>query len=280
MQIWGLARSLGARIVPFHLRRERNWAPDLDELAAAVSSRTKLIAICNPNNPTGAALKEAEMQAIVEAADRPGAWLLADEVYQGAERTGAATPSFWGRRRKTLIVNGLSKAYGLPGLRIGWVAGEEQMIADLWGRHDYTTITASTISDALARAALHPANRPRILERTRSILRQNYPLLEEWLDSCEGAFAMVPPEAGAIAWLRYSLEINSTRLAQKLREEKSVLVVPGDHFGMDGYLRINYGAPADCLRTGLTRIKDTMQELAAEASAAGRRGTSRRSTTP
>ncbi len=261
MQIWGLARGLGAKVVPFRLREECRWHPDLDELARAVSPRTKLIAVCNPNNPTGAVLEESEMRAIVEAARSAGAWLLADEVYQGAERNGQTTPSFWGRYEKALITNGLSKAYGLPGLRVGWIVGPEQMIAGLWGEHDYTTIAVGTLSDLLARLALEPGNRTRILERTRTILRQNYPLLEDWIAANDGLFAFVPPAAGAIAYLRYRPDINSTRLAEKLRVEKSVLVVPGDHFGMDRFLRINYGPPAEYLRAGLERLRSTMQFL-------------------
>lgn len=259
MQIWGLARSLGAEVIPLWLREERRWHPDLEELGRSLSSRTKLIAVCNPNNPTGAILEESEMRAFVEAARAADAWLLADEVYQGAERNGQRTPSFWGRYDKVLITNGLSKAYGLPGLRIGWIAGPEKAIAALWGYHDYTTIAVSALSDELARRAL--GNRDRILERTRRILRQNYPVLEEWIAGHDDLFTFVPPAAGAIAYLKYAMDINSTELTRKLREEKSVLVVPGDHFNMDRYLRINYGPPAEYLRAGLQRMQETIAEL-------------------
>ncbi|HYM09515.1 MAG TPA: aminotransferase class I/II-fold pyridoxal phosphate-dependent enzyme [Bryobacterales bacterium] len=261
MQIWGLARALGASVVPFHLREDCHWAPDLAELARAVSARTKLIAVCNPNNPTGAILREAEMQAIVEAARRAGAWLLADEVYQGAERDSPPTPSFWGLYDKVLITNGLSKSYGLPGLRVGWLVAPRELIARLWAGHDYTTITIGPVSDSLACLALTPPHRRRIWDRTRRILRENYPLLEQWIAANPGLFRLIPPAAGAIAYLQYSREINSTELARKLRDEQSVLVVPGDHFGMDHYLRINYGPPPGCLEAGLQRIQETMRAL-------------------
>ena len=102
MQIHGLARGFGARVVPFHENLLHGialprWAPDLDELRRAVSPRTKLIAVCNPNNPTGSILTEDAMDEIVQIARRAGAWLLADEVYQGSELSGRTTPSFWGR---------------------------------------------------------------------------------------------------------------------------------------------------------------------------------------
>jgi aspartate/methionine/tyrosine aminotransferase len=263
MQIWGLARAFGANVIPFRLREDAQWALDLDELRRAISARTKLIAVCNPNNPTGAVLTESEMQAIADAAANAGAWLLADEVYQGAERDGITTPSFWGRYEKVLITNGLSKAYGLPGLRIGWVAGPARLIAELWACHDYTTIAAGTLNEMLARVAL--GNRARILDRTRRILRDNYPVMAQWIGRNSELFSIVPPRAGAIAYIKYSLDINSTELARKLREEKSVLIVPGDHFGMDRYLRVNYGAPAAYLEAGLARIQ-TMLDAGARGS--------------
>jgi len=98
MQIWGVARNHLLRINTFHLQEEKGWAPDLDELNAAVTEETKLIAVCNPDNPTGYILTEQEMDGIISAADRVGAWILADEVYTGAERLSEAeTTSFWGR---------------------------------------------------------------------------------------------------------------------------------------------------------------------------------------
>src|SRR6185503_3293675 len=103
------------------LREERGWHLDLAELEDAVTARTRLIAVCNPNNPTGAILTAAEMDGVVRAAERAGAWILADEIYQGSERSGEATGSFWGRYDRVVITHGLSKAYGLPGLRIGWI---------------------------------------------------------------------------------------------------------------------------------------------------------------
>ena len=95
MQIWGIGHNYGFRVRAFHLQEERGWAPDLDELNEVVTEKTKLIAVCNPNNPTGYILTQEEMDAIVAAAERVGAWLLADEVYSGAERlSDTQTPSF------------------------------------------------------------------------------------------------------------------------------------------------------------------------------------------
>ena len=252
-------RSPGQGLPP---EAEQGWAPDLDELEAAVSDQTKLIAVCNPNNPTGYTLTEAEMDAVVAAAERVGAWLLADEVYSGAERlTDTRTPSFWGRYDRVLATNSLSKAYGLPGLRIGWLVGPPDVVDEAWARHEYTTIGTTMLSNKLAALALSPQVRPRLIQRTRDYIRRGFPILEEWLDSHEGVFDLIPPQAAAIAFARYHLDINSTELAKRLIHDKSVLIVPGDHFGLDHYLRISYGVPPDYLRAGLSRIHELIVEL-------------------
>jgi aspartate/methionine/tyrosine aminotransferase len=261
MQIWGLARGFGGRVMPFHLREENGWAPDLEELRRAVTPRTKLIAVCNPNNPTGSVLSGSVMDEIVAVARRADCWLLADEVYQGAERSENTTPSFWGRYEKVIVNNGLSKAYGLPGLRIGWTVAPADLVFELWSYKDYTTIASSVLSDLLARRALEPGVRARILARTRSILRRNYPLLEEWIKGHGADFSLVPPEAGAIAYLRYRHSINSSELMKRCIHEQSLLIVPGDHFGMDGFIRLNYGVPADHLHAGLARLDRTLSSV-------------------
>jgi aspartate/methionine/tyrosine aminotransferase len=262
MQIWGLARSLGVAVKPFHLKEERSWAPDLDELVAAVTERTKMIAVCNPNNPTGRILTRAEMDAIVAAAERVGAWLLADEVYAGAERlTDDETPSFWGRYGKVLVQQSLSKAYGLPGLRLGWTVTRPDLRDELWRRQEYTIIGPSILSDRLAQIALAPERRRAILRRSRDYVRRGFPVLQEWLASHGDIFSLIPPEAAAISFVHYTLDVNSTELVERLIHEQSVLIVPGDHFGLDHYLRISFGLPRETLRAGLDRIGQLVGQL-------------------
>jgi len=265
MQLWGVIRAFGATVVPVRLREEALWSLDADELRRAVGPRTKLVAVCNPNNPTGAILSEAERREIVAAAGRHGAWVLADEVYRGAERDGRETATLWGSYDRLLVTGGLSKAYGLPGLRIGWVVAPEAAAAELWGRKDYLTISPGALSDRLARAALRPETRARILARTRGILSANYPVLEGWVRRRGALFRLVPPRAGAIAYLGYGWPVNSTQLVNRLREEQSVLVVPGDHFGMDGFLRVGFGNEPEDLRAGLERIDAVLDRLPAPA---------------
>ncbi len=262
MQIWGVAKNRGVKINSFHLSEENGWKVNLDELKQAVTPKTKLIAVCNPNNPTGYILTNEEMNAIINAADRVGAWILADEVYAGAERiTDEETPSFYGRYDKAIAANSMSKAYGLPGLRLGWAVGPTDTIDKIWRRHEYTTLSTSILSNKLAALALSVNVRPRIIRRTRNYIRKGFPILQQWIDHQKDTFRLVPPQASAIAFLRYQLDVNSTELANKIIQEKSVLIVPGDHFGMDKFIRISYGLHQDYVTEGLNRIQQIVTEI-------------------
>ncbi len=263
MQTWGLARAFGATVRDWPLIEDRaagRWRVDLAALDALVSAKTRMIVICNPNNPTGARIPAGDLDGIARIADRHGAWILSDEVYRGAEIDGHETASMWGRSDRAIVTSGLSKAYGLPGLRIGWIVAPPPLVAAFWSYHDYVTIAPGALGDRLARVALTPARRARLLERTRTILRTNLPLIEGWLRG-GGGFEWITPEAGAIVYVRYGHAINSTELANRVREEQSVLIVPGDHFGMDGYLRLGFGEPPEYTRTGLDRLRAVLASL-------------------
>lgn len=255
MQIWGIAEELGATPIAFHLREENNWAPDLDELRAVVTDRTKMIAVCNPNNPTGYTLTNDEMNEIVEIAARVGAWVYADEVYRGAELDGVELMSFVGLGDRVMVSGGLSKAYALPGLRLGWLVGPAETVGTSWAYHDYTSITAGILSHRIGAIALSPEVRPRILDRNRSMLRSNLEVALDWVGSFGGRIHFVPPKAGGMAFMRYDFDVNSTDLVNWLRDEHSVFILAGDCYGMDRYFRIGIGAEQEYLRTGLTRVR-------------------------
>lgn len=259
MQVPGFARSFGATTRGFQLRSDGDWSLDLQSLEDAITERTKLVYLSNPNNPTGAILSETELDAIFSAAERVGAWVLCDEVYRGAELDGDPTPSAWGRYDKTIIVSGLSKAYTLPGLRIGWMIASPQLANQCWGYHDYTTITTNALSERLARIAMRPEKRDAILRRNRSLSAQKLANLERWVAGHGDTLSLVKPKIGGVAFVGYRMPINSTDLVMRILKEKSVLIVPGDAFGSNGHVRIGYGHPK--LEDGLTLIDEVIVSL-------------------
>jgi aspartate/methionine/tyrosine aminotransferase len=267
MQGWGLGRHFGAGSDAFHLRlTERagrtRWAFDIDELERAVTRDTSVVWVTNPNNPTGTVLTEEEMDAVVAVARRNRAWLVADEIYRGAELSGSTTPTFWGRYDRVIIASGLSKAFALPGLRIGWAVAPPNVIERMWVHHDYTTLTPGMLSERLATVAMEPGRREGIFGRTRGILRRNLPRVEEWIREHEDILTYVPPDAGAIAYVKYDLPVRSGRLIDSIREEHSVLIVPGDQFGMGKYFRIGYGGDPEHTLKGLARVSEALRRFA------------------
>jgi aspartate/methionine/tyrosine aminotransferase len=260
MQIWGIAEEMGAVPRAFHLREDNGWAPDIRELRSMVNDRTKMIAICNPNNPTGYTLSKQEMTEIVEVAGTVGAWVYSDEVYRGAELDGVEIPSFTGIYERTLTTGGLSKAYALPGLRLGWLVGPAPTITDCWSYRDYTSIAAGILSHRIGEIALSPDVRPKILERNRSMLRSNLQVLSDWLADYDDVFRFIPPKAGGMAFMHYDLEINSTEMADWLRTEMSVFILAGDCYGMDHYFRVGIGTERRVLMEGLSRIREALVE--------------------
>jgi aspartate/methionine/tyrosine aminotransferase len=201
------------------------------------------------------------MDEVVRAARRSGAWIMADEIYRGAEVSGRTAPSFWGRHERVLITSGLSKAFGLPGLRIGWVAGPAAAVGRIWSYRDYTTIAPGILSDYLGRIAMDPKRREAIFSRTRAIIRRNLPVIEKWLRSHDDVFGYIQPEAGAIVFARYALPIGSVTLVERLRTSKSVLVCAGDQFGTGRHLRFGFGSDPDYMMRGLERVSETLAEL-------------------
>jgi aspartate/methionine/tyrosine aminotransferase len=254
MQMPGVARSLGARVQTFRLRQETGWEPDWDEFERAVSADSKLLYISNPNNPTGAVLSDAAMRRIADRCDRTGTWLLSDEVYLGAEIDRPRTKSFWGMSDRVIVTSGLSKAYGIPGVRIGWIVAPEELASQCWTQHDYLTIGPNKMSDRIARVAVEQSNRERCYARTREILAHNLPIARDWIAGFGGRVTWQQPQAGAIALIKYDSAVTSIELAERIRTRQSTLVVPGSHVGLEGHLRIWLGGREEFLREGLRRI--------------------------
>ncbi len=261
MQLWGVPQSLGAKVNTFRLRSEAGWEPDWEEFERAVNPKTRLVYISHPNNPTGSVLTEEAMQRIVRRCEQVGAWLMADEVYLGAEIHRARTKSFWGMGDRVIVTSGLSKAYGIPGVRIGWIVGPTQVVATCWSQHDYLTIGPNKLSDILARTAVRPDNRDKLYARTRQILQANVAIFEAWLKSFDGVLSFTPPEAGALALVRYASKIPSLELAERVRVNRSTLIVPGSHLGLEGTFRIWLGGRPEYISEGYRRVGEELRTL-------------------
>src|SRR3989441_2257258 len=214
MQVHGIATGMRARVREVWLREEHGWTIDLDALRVAVNARTRVICVCQPNNPTGQILSQGEVAEIVRVADRHGAWILSDEVYRGAERSGEESATFSGRGERVIVTGGLSKVYGLPGLRIGWIVAPRARAMATLELKDYTTIAPATISEALAEIAL--ARRKQLLERARFLVNERWPMLERWAAGHSRSLHWSAPAAGAICFFSYQFPIDSMAFVDRL----------------------------------------------------------------
>ena len=260
-QVWGLAQNLGCRVREVELNPDNGWELDLDRLESLCSSATKMVSIVNPNNPTGTILSTDEMRRIVEICERYGSWLHADEVYRGTEFHQEETPSFWKAYDKAICVNSMSKAYGLAGLRIGWIVAAPDMIESLWRRHEYAVIAAAGPSMTLAAIALQDGKRKMLLDRQKRLSDAGHQLLQNWIKEQNGAFSIVKPAATSVAFVRYHFDVPSCELAGHIREKSSVLVAPGALLGAEHHLRMAVGVDGAKLTNALGRIGASVGEL-------------------
>ena len=257
----GIAEALGAEVDYVPLLKKEKWEWDLDLLSQVVNEETKVISICNPNNPTGSVLSEEEMKKITEIAEKVDAYIHSDEVYIGAELLNSQTISFQNIYEKTIITSGLSKSYSHPGLRIGWIAASETLVTKAWETKDYTTVASSILSQHIASKVLETETIARLRKRTKDLLNRNLISFKKWVLPYSNHLSFIKPEAGGFAFVEYDMDINSSDLIHDLRTNEGVFIVPGDSFGMDKFFRIGLGSREkefikglELLSQGLSRI--------------------------
>ena len=253
-QHYSIPASIGADVHTLKLHEQNNFLPDLDELRKMVVAGTRLIAMTNPNNPTGSLMDRAMLEEIVAIAREADAWILCDEVYRGTDQHGdGMTVSIADLYEKGVSTAGMSKAFALAGLRLGWIAGPHQLIEKVTVHRDYDTISVGIIDDHFATLALE--HRDSVLARSREITRGNLAQLEEWV-SQEPRISWVKPNSGTIALLKYDLPMSSRDFCIALLKETGVMFTPGSVLNMEGTVRIGYANNPDILKQGLRLVSD------------------------
>ena len=260
MQAKGLgAYWSGRRAETFRLRFDADWEPDWQEFESVVRPGCKLVYLSNPNNPTGKVLSDAARERIVRRCEEVGAWLLSDEVYIGSEIDRPQTKTLYGTSERVIVVSGLSKAFGIPGVRIGWIIGPPWLAAEAWRLHDYTTIGPSKLSDAIATFAVRQDIREKLYERTKRIVREQLPLVQAFVKKSDGKLEFNTPDATAMAFMHWRGPGTSGQICKRLLEKRSTLVVDGKLLGLNGFIRVWSGAPRDRLVEGLGRISEELR---------------------
>jgi aspartate/methionine/tyrosine aminotransferase len=253
-----IPESIGADVRVLQLREENGWLPDLDELRELVGRSAKLIAMTNPNNPTGSLMDEACLRQIAEIAESAGAYVLCDEVYRGTDQDGeGTTASIADLYPRGISTGSMSKAFSLAGLRLGWVTAPAELVHAISVHRDYNTISVGMIDDLFAVIALENADR--VLARNRAIVRGNLAVLDAWVAG-EPRISYVKPRSGTTALLRYDLDVPSRQFCVDLLERTGVMLTPGSALGVEGHLRIGYANDPEVLREGLARMSQFLAD--------------------
>ncbi|HJR20736.1 MAG TPA: aminotransferase, partial [Dongiaceae bacterium] len=251
-QHYSIPESLGADVQIHKLREENAFLPDLDEIERMITPNTRLIAVTNPNNPTGSVMDRTMMQRLADIAARVGAYVLCDEVYRGVDQVGDdLTVSMADLYERGISTGSMSKAFSLAGLRLGWIVGPTDLIHAVSIHRDYNTISVGMLDDHFASIALE--HRDAILARNRAIVRENLAILDRWVAE-EPAISYVKPKGGTVALLKYDFDLPSRDFCVRLLEAEGVMFTPGSALDMEGYVRIGYANNRAVLEQGLPRV--------------------------
>ena len=257
-----LARAVGAKIVTVKRHEQENWALDPNALRAAVTDKTRLIFISNPNNPTGHLLDAAELTEIVAIADRVGAWLVVDEVYAGLEWTAPRAPSVAGLYGRGITTGSVSKALGLQGLRTGWlICRNPELVMDAVILRENSSEIMNIMGEVIAEIALRPQRYQPAMAAAREAGRSNLTRLSEWIND-EPAVSWVPPQAGLIGLGRLPKGLDSDVFAKRLLADPyRTFILPGSAYDEPAHIRLGVGGGADVnLMEGLTRMSRALRE--------------------
>jgi aspartate/methionine/tyrosine aminotransferase len=262
-QLYSVPRALGCDVSLWMVGPDNGFRYHLDELERLVTARTRLIVVNTPHNPSGAMLSADELKRVYALATSVGARVLCDEAYRWLTIPGGESlaPPIFDLGPNGISVGTVSKPFGLPGLRIGWIAASREIAAACWGMRDYVSLSPGRLNDALACLAIR--HRDRIIERNDGIISENLASVKAWIARHEGLLSWRPPRGGLLALLRYAHPIPSLDLANKLAEEYGVMLAPGSVFGYENHLRIGIGQRPSIFAEGLERTSACLETLAA-----------------
>ena len=240
-----IARHLCSEVLPWNLFPGRNcWELDFDELESLISPQTRIIVVNFPHNPTGYVPSESDFDRLIGLARKYDLWLFCDEIYRGLE-FGPTIPSAADLYEKAIVLSGLSKTYGLPGLRAGWVVIRNAKLRDeLINWKHYTTICPAAPTEFLARKAL--LVKDKLATRSKAIIQQNLNLCEAFFNRFQDQFIWRRPQAGSVAFVELNLSQigfdSATSYCHHLAQNHGMVLLPGKCLGFeDNFVRFGLG---------------------------------------
>lgn len=236
-----LARSTGAEVSLWRRRHEDGWAYDLDALEGLLRANTRLTYLNSPHNPTGSQIARADLERLVGLLRERGIVLFSDEVYRGLEHDPAdRLPAACDLYERAISLSTVSKAHGLPGLRIGWLASRDrELLARIRELKLYTTICSSAPSELLVALALRHGEQ--LVEQSRRLVLGNLPLVEAFLARHGELLEWVKPTAGPIGFPRVRDGRDVRAWCERTAAEAGVLLLPGSVYEEPRHVRVGFG---------------------------------------
>lgn len=240
--LYEVARSIGCEITTWMPDEERGWYFDVKDLESNIRANTKMVIINFPHNPTGYVPSQGDFGDIIELVQEQGAYLFSDEMYQNLEAEDDVTlPSACELYKRAISLSGLSKSYGLPGLRVGWLAMQDtELLTKISQLKSYTTICASAPSEILAIIALR--NRAIIHARQNQRIRRNLQVLDDFFLDHQDLLAWQRPSGGSICFPRMLKVEDTYEFCEQMVNEAGIMLVPSRMFQFGGHhVRIGFG---------------------------------------
>ena len=264
-QLFSVPRAIGCDVSLWRVGPETGYRYDVDALAALLRPTTKVIVVNTPHNPTGAMLSPEDAQRVYDLAASVGATVIGDEAYRwlAVPEGDPFAPPMFDLGPAGVSVGTLSKPFGLPGLRIGWIMGPPDLIQKCWAMRDYISLSPGKLNDALAQLAM--THRERIIHRNYEIIRANLAAAASWMDGRRDHVSWTPPRGGLLALVKYDLPMASLELADRLAYDHSVMLAPGSAFGYEHHLRLGIGQRPDVFKVGLERAGECFDAIRVRA---------------
>ncbi len=253
-QLFAIAESIGCRLKRWQLRFEDSFHPDMDEARQLITPQTRMIVVNFPHNPTGASLTPAEQDELIKLAADAGAYLVWDAAFAELTYDSPALPDPGTRYDRSISLGTLSKAYGLPGLRVGWCLAAPEVLERLVCLRDYTTLALSPLVEHIATRVIE--NGDLLVQPRLAQARQNLELLISWCNSHSEFVSMVRPQGGVCTLMRVHGVADIEDFCRQLADERNVLLVPGTSFGQPDFVRLGYGCSTTELTTALSRLSE------------------------
>jgi capreomycidine synthase len=251
-QLFSIAESIGCKLKHWRLRAENSFRPDLNEARDLIGPNTRMIVVNFPHNPTGASVTPAEQDELIELAAGAGAYLVWDAAFAELTYDSPVLTDPGERYDRSITLGTLSKAYGLPGLRVGWCLAAPEVLEHLVRLRDYTTLALSPLVEFVATRAIE--NGDLLLEPRLDQARHNLELLATWADSHREFVGLVRPQGGVCVFMRLNNVADVEDFCRQLAHEYSVLLVPGTSFGDANHVRLGFGCSTGELTEGLARM--------------------------